>query len=172
MQKTEMKSTSMMELDSDLEMKLGFGEMLAEGASWPKLYLMVGTGDIYNHTSERVLRYVKPSSGLRDIAKRYGFYWKDVPGSITSHRVAAEYLYAKTTDGKWVPWIGIREQKKFVIYGSTCALGIWFSETRPELAGACRERLIAEINELAAKYGAQIQPYELIAKEDCDHATK
>lgn len=62
--------------------------------------------------------------------------------------------------------------KKFVIYGSTCALGIWFSETRPELAGACRERLIAEINELAAKYGAQIQPYELIAKEDCDHATK
>lgn len=166
MKKVEMKPISMMKLDPDLEMKLGFGRMLAEGAQWPQLFLMVGIGDIYNQASQLVLRYIRSGSKLRDIAKRYGFYWMEKPASVTFNREAAEYLYARTVNGKWVPWIEIRGHKQFIIHGDTRSLDLWLSKTRPELTGTHMEQFIADVNAAAEKYGTQIQPHELIAAED------
>lgn len=166
MKKGEIKSISMMKLDPDLEIKLGFGKMLAEGAQWPQLFLMVGIGDIYNQASQLVLRYIKSGSKLKDIAKRYGFYWKETPGSVLSNRTAAECLYARTVEGKWVPWIEIQKHTQFIIHGDSESLGLWFSKTRPELTGMHMEQFVAEVTEAAEKYGVRIQPEELIATED------
>lgn len=156
----------LVELDASTERALGLWDILADGVIWPKLFLMVGVGDIYDQSSRRVLQYCPVQSPLADIAKRYGLKYRHEPPSSKNQYIETETLYICTVTGNWVPWARIQDKKEFLIYGNTKDLNAWFSITRPELITVYANRLCSEIGTIAAKYGCAISPNELIAMEE------
>lgn len=104
----------MLELDDAMREILGITRMEELwGLKAPALYLKVGTGDIYADTGACCLPYAKTFTGLQDIAKRYGFAYRQENTKCGMCSAQTEYLLARTVSGTWVSWFGIRKPGEF-----------------------------------------------------------
>ena len=171
--KTEVQAAPMLELDENMREMLGITRMeKLWGWKAPTLYLKVGTGDIYTDSKSCCLPYAKTFTGLQDIAKRYGFAYRQEGTNRGIQNVQTEYLLARTVSGAWVPWFGIRKPGEFLDYGDTETLGIRLSVTRPELTGNILAEFMEEVRKLVRECGVIIDPRAMIAQADFKEKTK
>lgn len=163
----EAQVAPMLELDEAMREMFGITRMEELwGLKAPALYLKVGTGDIYTDTGACCLPYAKTFTGLRDIAKRYGFAYRPGNAKCGICSTQAEYLLARTVFGAWVPWFGIRKSGEFVACGDTGTFEIRLSITRPELTGNILAEFMEEVRKLARECGVIIDAQTLIAQAD------
>lgn len=169
----EAQVAPMLELDEAMREMLGITRMEELwGLKVPTLYLKVGTGDIYADTGSCCLPYAKTFTGLQDIAKRYGFAYRQESTKCGMRSAQTEYLLARTVSGTWVSWFGIRKPGEFLACGDTETLEIRLSITRPELAGNILTEFMEEVRKLARECGVIMDARTLIAQADFGDRTK